>query len=152
MACGCTTARKEVHRKETNEGNGVALSAPRTVSADTRSEEDRIIPTTQCIACCQKHMDEAWCLFNEYGYSDDNRRFIRGNLRAIVLHSFKEWKDIAAQARKCALLVQEAKDDEAFDEMRKLCEMIDEEFYKVNPEVRERLDKLAKSHSQETID
>jgi len=143
MACGCT-ARKEVHRKDADYDKDAVLSAPVVVVADARSDEDRILPTTQCIACCQKHMDEAWCLFNEYGYSDENRRFIRGNLRAIVLHSYKEWKDIATQARKCALLVQEAKDDEALDEMRKLCEMIDGEFYNVNPEVKERIDALKK--------
>ena len=146
MACGCT-GRKEVHRKETPvSDSAVAVPAPVVVSAETRSDEDRILPTTQCIACCQKHADEAWCLLHEYGYSNENRRFIRGNLRAIVLHSFKEWKGIADLARQCALLVQEAKDDEALEKMAMLCGMIDEEFYHVNPEVKERLEALEREN------
>lgn len=138
MACSCMK-RKEVKPKVIESGS------VETVGAEQQAEQ-KTLPTEQCIACCQKHMDEAWCLFNEYGYSNENRRFVRGNLRAIVLHSFKEWKNIAEQARKCALLVQEVKDDEALEEMRKLCYMIDEEFYNVNPEIKERLDeKMSKS-------
>lgn len=133
MACSCMK-RKEVHAKSMKTENVESIIVE-------PQPEQKTLPTEQCIACCQKHMDEAWCLFNEYGYSNENRRFIRGNLRAIVLHSFKEWKNIAEQARKCALLVQEVKDDEALEEMRKLCDMIDDEFYNVNPEIKERIDK-----------
>ena len=138
MACGCTKKKEALAKNVERNMEQVTQNIPEPTG--------KVLPTEQCIACCQKHMDEAWCLFNEYGYSNENRRFVRGNLRAIVLHSFKEWKNIAEQARKCALLVQEVKDDEALDEMRKLCDMIDEEFYNVNPEIKERLDeKMSKN-------
>jgi len=135
MSCGCTR-RKEVTLKNVGgmEHEEPASPAPEPVL--------KTLPTDQCIACCQKHMDEAWCMFHEYGYSLENRRFIRGNLRAIVLHSYKEWTGIATLARECALLVQEAEDDKAEEKMRELCELIDEEFYRVNPEVKERLEAL----------
>lgn len=98
-----------------------------------------ILPTTQCIACAQKHLDEAWCAFRERGYARENRRHVRGSLRAVVLHTFREWPAIADLARECALLVQEARDAEAEAPLERLCEMVDEAFEEANPDVRRRL-------------
>lgn len=107
-----------------------------------QQKEERIKPTDSCIACAQKHFAEAYCQLTEFGYLDENRTLAQGNLRQIVLHTFKDWKDIAKLARECALLVQEVKDDEALEKMKTLGGMIDKEFYKANPECLERLDKL----------
>ena len=107
-----------------------------------QTREEKIKPTEQCIACAQKHFDEAWIAFNECGYEDANRRFVRGSLRAVVLHTFREWKEIGRLARECALLVQSAEDDKAVSKMELLGGMIDKEFYKANPEALQRLNTL----------
>lgn len=105
-------------------------------------KEERIKPTDSCIACAQKHFAEAYCQLTEFGYLDENRTLAQGNLRQIVLHTFRDWKDIAKLARECALLVQEVKDDEALEKMRILGSKIDVEFYKANPEALQRLNIL----------
>ena len=138
MACSCRE-RKEVHRKIVDGEAPLALNEKVVQNA----QAERISPTEQCIACAQKHMDEAYVLFTEFGYGNENRRLVRGNLRAIVLHTFREWKEIANLARECALLVQEARDEEALGKMQGLCGMIDGEFYKVNPDVKKRMESLA---------
>lgn len=105
-------------------------------------KEERIKPTDSCIACCQKHFAEAFCQLTEFGYLDENRTLAQGNLRQIVLHSFRDWKDIAKLARECALLVQEVRDEEALDKMKTLGAMIDNAFYEANPDARKRLNDL----------
>lgn len=127
MACGCLKRDSGRNVEERVE----PAKAPR-----------RTLPTDQCIACAQKHYDEAWIAMNECGYSDANRRFVRGSLRAVVLHTYREWKEIGRLARECALLLQEGRDDEAHPLMERLGGMIDDEFYKVNPDARERIDEL----------
>lgn len=122
MACSCQKKRDEEIK-----------------TIEKVDEPETITPTTQCIACAQKHLDEAWTMFNEHGYSNENRRFVRGNLRAIVLHTFKDWKEIADLSRKCALLMQEAKDDEARPLMCRLCDMVDKAFLEANPDVKRRI-------------
>jgi len=82
------------------------------------------LPTEQCLECAQKHFDESWCLFLEYGYGRENMRLVRGNLRAIVLHTYKSWPTIASLARECALLMQ--RKESAEDKMRSLGDMIDD--------------------------
>ena len=119
MACSCRE-RKEVHRKIVS-GEDLSALNEKTVE---NVQVEKTLPTEQCIACAQKHMDEAYVLFTEFGYGNENRRLVRGNLRAIVLHTFKEWKEIANLARECALLVQEARDEEALGKMQGLCDMI----------------------------
>lgn len=101
-----------------------------------------ILPTESCIACAQKHLDEAWTAWVEFGYRDVNRRFVRGNLRSIVLHTYKDWPEVAKLARECALLVQEYRDDEATKKMSLLGEMVDEAFFEANPEIKARKEQL----------
>ena len=89
MSCGC--------RHSTNNG-------------EKRSEDDkptRPTPMTQCLLCAQKHADEAFIAMREFTYDIENRSFIHGSLRAIVLHTYKEWRDIAETARKAALAWQD---------------------------------------------
>jgi len=111
-------------------------------------KEERIKPTDQCIACAQKHFSEAYCQLTEFGYLDENRTLAQGNLRQIVLHTFKDWKEIAKLARECALLVQEVKDDEALEKMKILGSKIDVEFYKANPEALQRLNILKEKNDE----
>lgn len=132
MACGCTKRNGEKALEET-------IESPSAVQTAGSS----IVPTTQCIACAQKHIDEAWECFHEYGYSRENRRHIRGALRAIVLHTYKEWPQIAKLARKAALEVQEANDTAAEASIDELCGMIDDAFDLVNPEIVQKIEGLA---------
>lgn len=148
MSCGCVKNRKIVSKAQMGIGMADERKLDVAGNGDVRNagDERHVLPTEQCIACAQKHMDEAYVLFTEFGYSDENRRLVRGNLRAIVLHTYKEWNGIAVLARECALLVQEARDDEALAKMKELCRLLDEAFYDVNPEVKERLDSFAKKN------
>ena len=132
MSCNC---KKNPNQETKSESN---------VVKDTWRYErpHKISPTDSCIACAQKHFAEAYCQLTEFGYLDENRMLAQGNLRQIVLHTFKDWKDIAKLARECALLVQEVKDDEALEKMRILGSKIDVEFYKANPEALQRLNIL----------
>lgn len=82
-------------------------------------------PTTQCIHCAQKHFDEAWIVFWEHGYQRENLRFLRGSLRAIVLHTTQAYADIADLSRRCAIAVQ-GSSPEAETLMRQLGDMIDD--------------------------
>ena len=141
MSCGCTKNNRTVATTaKTTEvkANEVIVKAHKDVS-----------PTDQCLECCVKHMDEAWCAFNEYSYTEANRRFIRGSLRAIVLHSFRDWEPIAKLARECALLIQHGKDKEAVPKMEELCSRIDTAYLEANPEIRERIEQLAKEKEKE---
>jgi len=135
MACSCSQRKGNTQKTTEN-------------VQPTSNDKQTILPTTQCIACAQKHLDEAWVQFTEFGYSNENRRFVRGNLRAIVLHTYKEWPDISELARKCALLVQEAKDKEADDVFQRLCCMVDDEFLKANPDVKRRLLEMQSKEGQ----
>lgn len=133
MACACKKENNEVKTAETKYA---------TISTPTSDGKTVVKPTDQCIACAQKHFDEAWIAFNECGYEDANRRFVRGSLRAVVLHTFRDWKEIGRLARECALLVQEGRDSEAVAKMELLGSKIDVEFYKANPEALQRLNIL----------
>lgn len=137
MGCNCKKNNKETQTE--------TRAIPDDWKYQTQSEE-KIKPTDQCIACAQKHFDEAWIAFNECGYEDANRRFVRGSLRAVVLHTFRDWKEIGRLARECALLVQSAEDDKAATKMELLGGMIDKEFYKANPEIKARLEALKEKH------
>lgn len=142
MSCGCTNKNRTV--KTDNRQMGVPVA-----EVLVKAHKD-VNPTDQCLECCVKHMDEAWCAFNEYSYTEANRRFIRGSLRAIVLHSFREWEPIAKLARECALLIQHGKDKEAVPKMEELCGKIDAEYYKANAEVVRRIEQLAKEKNDES--
>lgn len=115
-------------------------------------KEEKVKPTDQCLACCQKHFAEAYCQLTEFGYIDENRTLAQGNLRQIVLHSFRDWKEIAKLARECALLVQEVRDEEALEKMKALGAMIDKAFYEANPEAKKRLDELKEKHNGQNPD
>lgn len=143
MACACKKENNEVKMAETKYA---------TISTPTSDGKTVVKPTDQCIACAQKHFDEAWIAFNECGYEDANRRFVRGSLRAVVLHTFRDWKEIGRLARECALLVQEGKDEEAVPKMEMLGGMIDCEFYKVNPQIKERIEKEKAKHGNPDSD
>jgi len=139
MGCNCKKNNAETSEIKPHEAVSDGWAYKQT-------KEEKIKPTEQCIACAQKHFDEAWIAFNECGYEEANRRFVRGSLRAVVLHTFRDWKDIGRLARECALLVQEGKDEEAFPKMELLGGMIDKEFYKANPEIKARLEALKEKH------
>lgn len=143
MGCNCKKNNQETQTETRAIADGWKYQ--------TQSEE-KIKPTDQCIACAQKHYDEAWIAFNECGYEDANRRFVRGSLRAVVLHTFRDWKEIGRLARECALLVQEGKDEEAVSKMELLGGMIDCEFYKVNPQIKERIEKEKAKHGNPDSD
>lgn len=117
MPCGCAKENKTVDMDETT-------------------------PTTQCIACAQKHADQACMAWNEWGYRKSNRRFIRGELRAIVLHCYKRWPSIADKARECALAVQDARDEEAEMLLSSVCSMVDDAFDAEHPETKARMEAL----------
>ena len=135
MACGCNKNNRTVtttNNPQTTYNIGEVL---------VKAHKD-VNPTDQCLECCVKHMDEAWCAFNEYTYTEANRRFIRGSLRAIVLHSFREWETIAKLAREWAVLRQHGNDKEAVPKMEELCSKIDTAYLEANPEIKERIEKL----------
>jgi len=134
MSCNC--------KKDQNPDQPAVTQAVAGDWVYQTQREEKIRPTDQCVSCAQKHFDEAFIAFSECGYEEANRRFVRGSLRAVVLHTFREWPEIGKLARECALLVQEARDKEAAEKMELLGSIIDAEFYKANPEVKERLDKL----------
>ena len=129
MACGC--------RKKDNSDSGRPARETTVVVPPAG-----ILPTEQCIACAQKHFDEAWTAWVEFGYRAVNRRFVRGNLRSVVLHTYKAWPETAKLARECALLVQEYRDDEATGKMETLGDMIDGCFLDENPEIKRRKELL----------
>ncbi len=85
MACGCTRHNK----------------------LDNGDKSTRQTPTTQCLLCAQKHADEALIAMHEFTYEIENRSFIHGSLRAIVLHTYKAWRDVAETARNAALAWQD---------------------------------------------
>lgn len=139
MACNCKK-NQEQHT------NAELQKSDNSLNVYKQQKEEKIKPTDQCISCTYKHYCEAWCQLTEYGYLNTNRRLVIGNLRAIVLHTFKEWKEIAKLARECSLLVEEVRDDKALEKMELLGGMIDMEFYKANPEIKARLDALKEKH------
>lgn len=141
MACACR--KRHVVDVETG-ARLLRLDSREAARGEASESEAAITPATQCISCAQKHYDQAWAAFNEAGYAEADRRFLRGELRAVVLHVFREWPEIAQTAREAALLVQEGRDNEAVPMMDKLGNMIDREFFRANPEVRDRLSLMAK--------
>ena len=141
MSCGCTKNNRTVVTTSNPSAQPV-----KTGEVIVKAKKD-VSPTDQCLECCVKHMDEAWCAFNEYSYTEANRRFIRGSLRAIVLHSFRDWEPIAKLARECALLIQHGRDKEAVPKMEELCGMIDKAYFEANPSIRQRIEQLEKEHN-----
>ena len=102
MACGCTRHNK----------------------LDNGDKSTRQTPTTQCLLCAQKHSDEALIAMREFTYDIENRSFIHGSLRAIVLHTYKAWTDIAETARKAALAWQDGDRQNAETLLKNTIEMI----------------------------
>ena len=136
MACGCLRNR-DVER-DVEEEKPAKVKAVKT------------LPTDQCCMCANKHYSEALCLFLEYGYGTENRALIQGHLGAIVLHTYRDWKEIARLARECALLIQEARDDSAYENMKRLGAMIEEAVFEANPDIRERLEELKRRRDEHT--
>ena len=140
MGCGCTKKRNRDWKQEVTEDDSFAKAV--AINQAIVDEQDRIKPMEQCLRCAYKHYSEALCLFTEYSYENENRMMICGNLRALVKHTYKEWKEVASLARECALLIEEARDSEAWDRMRTLADVLAKAYFEVFPEVKERLDSL----------
>ena len=140
MGCGCRKAKETVESTET------AQNRPRTTET-----EREVGPTTQCLKCAWKHVSEAWECFHEFGYEMANRRHVIGALRAVVLHTYKSWPELAKMARECSLLVEEARDSEAEPVMESLCGAVEEAYLIEYPEVRARLDELTKRGKVEDL-
>ncbi len=140
MACNC---KKNTNPEQTRTASNVVTDNWKYQP----QKEEKVKPTDQCIACASKHFAEAYCLLTEFGYIDENRTLAQGNLRQIVLHTFKDWQNIAKLARECALLVQSVEDEKALEKMRTLGSMIDKAFYEANPEAKARLDELKEKHN-----
>jgi len=79
-----------------------------SVKTDAKTSQ-RPTPTTQCLYCAQKHADEALAAMHEYTYEVENRSFVHGALRSIVLHTYKNYKDVASIARNAALAWQDGR-------------------------------------------
>lgn len=134
MACGCNKNNRTVSMTSNPSVN------PAVGEVLVKAHKD-VSPTEQCRECIMKHYTEAYCLATEYTYLDANRRLVIGNLRAIVLHSFKEWVNIANLARECALLVQHVEDRKALEKMDELGRIIEEMYYS-DPVLKQRLEEL----------
>lgn len=134
MSCGCTKNNRTVRNEQTP-----MQIAVNEVLVKTKKD---VSPTEPCLECVYKHFSEAWVCFNEYTYENANRRFICGSLRAVVLHSFKNWEDIAKLARECALLIQHGKDKEAAPKMEELGSIIDKIYLDANPDIVNRIEAL----------
>ena len=141
MSCGCKNNRTVKDGEQRQMGVPVA-------EVLVKAHKD-VAPTEQCLECVWKHFSEAWVCFNEYTYTNANRRFICGSLRAIVLHSFKSWENIAKLARETALLIQHGKDKEAFPKMDELGTIIDETYFQANPEIVNRIEALKMEHQND---
>lgn len=124
--------------------SGTAASLPsQTATAAPVATARRPTPITQCLACAQKHLDDAWLAYNEHTYQLTNFRWIRANLRAVVSHTFRAWPDIADLARDLALDIQEfVVSQETFERFDALAKAIDERFLAEYPEAAARLEKL----------
>lgn len=118
MGCGC--------RQVIMEASG----------GDGKAKTTRNSPVEQCIFCAQKHADEAFTLMHEYSYSVENRSYIHGSIRAVILHTFRKYPEIAALARKCALLWQGGRTEDAKTALKDVLSRIDETIFSENPELR----------------
>lgn len=145
MSCSCQKNRDNHKEKP---ANMTTFQEAVSINNAVAEEQDRIKPNEQCIACAYKHFSEALCLFTEYSYENENRMLLCGELRCVVRHTYMMWKDIATLARECSLLINEARDAEAWDKMRLLADMISEAFYDVNPEVKTHIEELKKQHGE----
>lgn len=136
MTCSC--ARKRLPSDTGETAAALAVASPSMPQQKPLTE-----PSDQCIACAQKHMDQAWQAYNEHGYELANRRYIRANLRAVVSHTMRDWPEIADEARKLALAIQAAADNQRVDEdFDQLAEKIDLAYLEAYPEVAQRLERL----------
>lgn len=114
----------------------------KTKNGEKAVKATRTRPLDQCAGCAQKHYDEAWGAWNEFTYTDENRRWVRASLRAVVLHTFRRWPLLARKARELALLVQENRDEETGPRWEELSKLIDAAFLADNPEAAARLETL----------
>lgn len=105
-------------------------------------------PYDQCTTCALKHIDKAWNLFNEFTYTEDNRRVIRGQLRNAADHLMYDHRELALKVRDLAVIIEEARDKEITTEWKDVCEGASAAFYKDHPEVLERLEQLRKEHDE----
>lgn len=118
-----------------------------TCKCHGNTAEKRTAPTTQCIACAYKHWLQANSAFHEYGYSDENRDFIAGELRLLVLHAYRRWEPIAELAREGAIAIAEGRWDEAG--LDRIGVLVKEVYDKEYPEIRQRCDKMQQQQQQQ---
>lgn len=146
MTCSC--ARKRL--SSDTDATDATVAASAVTSPSIPLPKPPTEPSDQCIACAQKHMDQAWQAYNEHGYGLANRRYIRANLRAVVAHTMRDWPDIADEARKLALAIQAAADNQRVDEdFDRLAEKIDQAYLEAYPEVANRLERLKNAAEDE---
>ena len=122
----------------------------KTADGDKPTLERMTAPMDQCIACAQKHMDQAYSAYFEFNYRSANRRFIRSQLRAVVNHTYDRWPEVAKLARRLALFIQQGNDDDKA--MQKLADVIDNVFATENQDVMERIQKLDALHNGDLMD
>lgn len=107
----------------------------------------RISPFDQCSMCAKKHIVKAWCLWNEFTYTDDNRDTISGQLRLAADHLMYDHRETALLVRNLAVVIEENRDHELTGEWDALLSAVRADFYSDHPEAAERLETL---NQQET--
>lgn len=109
----------------------------------------KTLPTDQCTLCAHKHMDDALSLFLELPYERTNRRMVVGFIRDAMRHLQKDHRELALELRDLAIAIDEVRDDTYPDgihkEITRLADQCDSLFLADNPEVSERLSRLAQS-------
>ena len=100
-------------------------------------------PYDQCTVCAQKHIGKAYELFNEFTYTDANRRTIMSQLKLAVDHIMYDHYDLAIKVRDLSTIIQMAEDAKITTEWQDILSGINEAFYKDHPEVKQRLEELA---------
>ena len=102
----------------------------------------RTSPFDQCSTCAKKHVVKAWCLFNEFLYTDDNRDAISGQLRLAADHMMYDHRDAAAKARDLAIMIEENRDAAITTQWNDLLTAVRDAFNADHPGVGERLAQL----------
>jgi len=108
-----------------------------------------VLPYDQCSVCARKHINDAWKLWNEFTYEDDNRDSIAGDLRAAVNHLKSDHRETALLARELATMIEENRDSEIGDQWKKLRTAVREHYYADHPDALERLNKLKAASAEQ---
>ena len=109
----------------------------------------RTSPLDQCSACAKKHIVKAWCLFNEFTYTEDNRDMISGQLRLAADHLMYEHRATALLARDLAVVIEENRDTELADEWDTILAAVRADYAADHPEAVARLMELENQSQEE---